>query len=166
MRLSENVKKFFNLPTIKYALQHEDWDSFFNIAERHSRELRLVTTLDLFTFMREVVVVARTLDKDCIDKAGFIPTGFAYSLDSGTIDLTSMTGVSEIHRAAFLYIGATTVIIPNNIISIDADAFCCGGHSIKMIYKGTMAEFDAKLKANTNSYIINYVYCSDGCIQL
>ena len=165
MRLSENVKKFFNLPTTKYALQHEDWDSFFNIAERHSRELRLFTTLDLFNFMREIVVVARTLDKDCIDKVGFLPTGFAYSCDSAIIDLTSMTGVSEIRQVAFLYPEATTVIIPNNITSIDSSAFCCG-HYIKMIYKGTMAEFEAKLKANMDSYIINSVYCSDGCIQL
>ncbi len=165
MRLSENVKKFFNLPTTKYALQHEDWDSFFNIAERHSRELRLVTTLDLFTFMREIVVVARTLDKDCIDKVSFLPTGFAYSSDSEIIDLTSITGVSEIRQVAFLYPEATTVIIPNNITSIDSGAFCCG-HYIKMIYKGTMAEFEAKLKANMDSYIINSVYCSDGCIKL
>lgn len=165
MRLSENVKKFFNLPNVKYALQHEDWDSFFNIAEIHSRELRLVTTLDLFTFMREIVVVARTLDRDCIDKVGFIPAGFAYSFDSEIIDLTSMTGVSKIHQVAFLYPSATTVIIPNNVTSIDSSAFCCG-HYLKMIYKGTMAEFDAKLKANMDSYIINSVCCSDGCIKL
>ena len=165
MRLSENVKKFFNLPNVKYALQHEDWDSFFNIAEIHSRELRLVTTLDLFTFMREIVVVARTLDRDYIDKVGFIPAGFAYSSDSEIIDLTSMTGVSKIHQVAFLYPSATTVIIPNNITSIDSSAFCCG-HYLKMIYKGTMTEFDAKLKANMDSYIINSVCCSDGCIKL
>lgn len=164
MRLSENVKKFFNLPNVKYTLQHEDWDSFFNIAERHSRELRLVTTLDLFTFMREIVVVARTLDKDCIDKVDFIPTGFAYSSDSEIIDLTSMIGVSKIHQAAFLYPSLTTVIIPNNITSIDSSAFCCS-HAVRMIYKGTMAEFSAKLEANMNSYTINPVYCSDGCIQ-
>lgn len=165
MRLSENVKKFFTLPNVKYALQHEDWDSFFNIAEIHSRELRLVTTLDLFTFMREIVVVARTLDKDCIDKVGFIPAGFAYSSDSEIIDLTSMTGVSKIHQAAFLYPSATTVIIPNTITSIDSSAFCCS-HAVRMIYKGTMAEFDTKLEANMNSYVINPVYCIDGCIQL
>lgn len=165
MKLSENVKKFFTLPNVKYTLQHEDWDSFFNIAEIHSRELHLVTTLDMFTFMREIVVVARTLDKDCIDKIDFIPTGFAYSLDSAIIDLTSMTGVSKIHQAAFLYPSVTILIIPNSITSIDSSAFCCT-HSVKMIYKGTMAEFDAKLKSNMNSYVINSVCCSDGCIQL
>ena len=115
--------------------------------------------------MREIVVVARTLDKDCIDKVSFLPTGFAYSSDSEIIDLTSITGVSEIRQVAFLYPEATTVIIPNNITSIDSGAFCCG-HYIKMIYKGTMAEFEAKLKANMDSYIINSVYCSDGCIKL
>ena len=165
MKLSENAKKFFNLPTTKYALQHGDWDSFFNIAERHSRELHLVTTLDLFTFMREIVIVARTLDKDCIDKVGFIPTGFSHSPDSHILDLTSMTSVSEIHQLAFLYPEMTTVIIPSNITSIDAAAFCCG-HKVKMIYKGTIAEFDTKLRDNMNSYVISEVCCSDGCIQL
>lgn len=165
MGLSENVKKFFNLPNIKYILQHEDWDSFFTVAERHSRELHPTSTLGMFTFMREIVIVAGTLDKDCIDKVGFLPTGFAYSRDSEIIDLTSITGISKIHQAAFLYPGATIVIIPNNITSIDSSAFYCN-HSIRMIYKGTMAEFDAKLKANMNSYIIGSVCCSDGCIQL
>ena len=58
----------------------------------------------------------------------------------------------------------TTVIIANNRFSIDAAAFCCG-HKVKMIYKGTIAEFDTKLRANMNSYVISEVYCSDGCIQ-
>lgn len=165
MKLSEDVKKFFNLLNVKYALQHEDWDSFFNIAERHSCEIYRYSSAGLFTLMRDIVAVARTLDKDCVDKAGFIPTGFSHSPDSQILDLTSMTDVSEIHQLAFLYPEATTVIIPNNITSIDSGAFCCG-HYIKMIYKGTMAEFEAKLKANMDSYIINSVYCSDGCIKL
>ena len=165
MKLSENVKKFFTLLNVKYALQHEDWDSFFNTAERHSLEIYLGNSSEIFNFMRDIVAVARTLDKDCIDKAGFIPTGFSHSPDSQILDLTSMTDVSEIHQLAFLYPEMTTVIIPNNITSIDAAAFCCG-HKVKMIYKGTMAEFDTKLRANMNSYVISEICCSDGCIQL
>ena len=115
--------------------------------------------------MRDIVAVARTLDKDCIDKASFIPTRFSHSPDSQILDLTSMTDVSEIHQLAFLYPEMTTVIIPGNITSIDAAAFCCG-HKVKMIYKGTIAEFDTKLRANMNSYVISEVCCSDGCIQL
>lgn len=164
MKITENVKKFFTLPITKYALQHEDWGSFFTIAERHSREIYPANTSELFNLMREIVVVARTLDKDCIDKAGFIPTGFSHSPDSHILDLTSMTDVSEIHQLAFLYPKMTTVIIPNNITSIDAAAFCCG-HKVKMIYKGTIAEFDTKLRANMNSYVISEICCSDGCIQ-
>lgn len=165
MKLSENVKKFFNLLTVKYALQHERWDSFFNIAERHSREIYLGDSAGRFNLMRDIVAVARTLDKDCVDKAGFIPTGFSHSPGSPILDLTSMTDVSEIHQLAFLYPEMTTVIIPNNITSIDAAAFCCG-HKVKMIYKGTIAEFDTKLRDNMNSYVINSVSCSDGLIQL
>lgn len=165
MRLSENAKKFFNLLNIKYALQHEDWDSFFNIAENYSCEIYRYSPAGRFTLMRDIVVVARTLDNDCVDKAGFIPTGFSHSPDSQILDLTSMTNVSEIHQLAFLYPEMTTVIIPSNITSIDAAAFCCG-HKVKMIYKGTIAEFDTKLRANTNSYVISEVCCSDGLIQL
>ena len=165
MKLSEDVKKFFTLPNVKYALQHERWDSFFNIAERHSREIYPYSSAGRFDLMRDIVAVARTLDKDCIDKAGFIPTGFSHSPDSQILDLTSMTDVSEIHQLAFLYPEMTTVIIPSNIISIDADAFYCG-HKVKMIYKGTIAEFDTKLRSNANSYVISEVCCSDGCIQL
>ena len=165
MKLSENVKKFFTLLNIKYALQHEDWDSFFNIAERHSHEIYRYSSAGRFTLMRDIVAVARTLDKDCVDKAGFIPTGFSHSPDSQILDLTSMIDVSEIHQLAFLYPEMTTVIIPSNIISIDAAAFCCG-HKVKMIYKSTVAEFDTKLRANMNSYVISEVCCSDGCIQL
>ena len=165
MKLSENVKKFFTLLNIKYALQHEDWDSFFNIAENYSREIYPYSSAGRFDLMRDIVVVARTLDNDCVDKAGFIPTGFSHSPDSPILDLTSMTDVSEIHQLAFLYPEMTTVIIPSNITTIDAAAFCCG-HKVKMIYKGTIAEFDAKLRANTNSYVISEVCCSDGCIQL
>ena len=165
MKLSENVTKFFTLLNIKYALQHENWDSFFTIAERHSREIYLGNSSEIFNFMRDIVAVARTLDKDCVDKAGFIPTGFSHSPDSQILDLTSMTDVSEIHQLAFLYPEMTTVIIPNNITTIDAAAFCCG-HKVKMIYKGTIAEFDTKLRANMNSYVISEVCCSDGCIQL
>lgn len=165
MKLSEDVKKFFNLLIVKYALQHERWDSFFNIAERHSREIYLGDSVGRFNLMRDIVVVARTLDKDCVDKAGFIPTGFSHSPDSPILDLTSMTDVSEIHQLAFLYPEMTTVIIPNNIISIDADAFYCG-HKVKMIYKGTIAEFDTKLRDNMNSYVISEICCNDGCIQL
>ena len=165
MKLSENVKKFFTLLNIKYALQHEYWDSFFNIAERHSRETYPGDSAGRFNLMRDIVAVARTLDNDCVDKAGFIPTGFSHSPDSPILDLTSMTDISEIHQLAFLYPEMTTVIIPNNIISIDAAAFCCG-HKVKMIYKGTMAEFDTKLRANMNSYVISAVCCSDGLIQL
>ena len=165
MKLSENVTKFFTLLNIKYALQHENWDSFFTIAERHSREIYLGNSSEIFNFMRDIVAVARTLDKDCVDKAGFIPTGFSHSPDSQILDLTSMTDVSEIHRLAFLYPEMTTVIIPSNITTIDAAAFCCG-HKVKMIYKGTIAEFDTKLRANMNSYVISEVCCSDGCIQL
>ena len=115
--------------------------------------------------MRDIVAVARTLDNDYVDKAGFIPTGFSHSPNSQILDLTSMTNVSEIHELAFLYPEMTTVIIPNNIISIDAAAFCCG-HKVKMIYKGTIAEFDVKLRANMNSYVISEICCSDGLIQL
>ena len=165
MKLSEDVKKFFNLLNIKYALQHENWDSFFTIAERHSRETYPGDSAGRFNLMRDIVAVARTLDKDCVDKAGFIPIGFSHSPDSQILDLTSMTDVSEIHQLAFLYPEMTTVIIPNNIISIDADAFYCG-HKVKMIYKGTMAEFDTKLRSNANSYVISAVCCSDGLIQL
>ena len=165
MKLSEDVKKFFNLLNIKYALQHENWDSFFTIAENYSREIYRYSSAGRFTLMRDIVVVARTLDNDCVDKAGFIPTGFSHSPDSPILDLTSMTDVSEIHQLAFLYPEMTTVIIPNNITSIDAAAFCCG-HKVKMIYKGTIAEFDTKLRANMNSYVISEVCCSDGCIQL
>ena len=165
MKLSEDVKKFFTLLNVKYALQHEDWDSFFNIAERHSREIYPYSSAGRFDLMRDIVAVARTLDKDCVDKAGFIPTGFSHSPDSQILDLTSMTNVNEIHQLAFLHPEMTTVIIPSNIISIDADAFYCG-HKVKMIYKGTIAEFDAKLRANMNSYVISEVCCSDGCIQL
>lgn len=165
MKLSEDVKKFFTLLNIKYALQHENWDSFFNIAERHSRETYPGDSVGRFNLMRDIVAVARTLDNDCVDKAGFIPTGFSHSPDSQILDLTSMTAVSEIHQLAFLYPEMTTVIIPNNIISIDADAFYCG-HKVKMIYKGTIAEFDTKLRDNMNSYVINSVSCSDGLIQL
>lgn len=165
MKLSEDVKKFFNLLTVKYALQHENWDSFFNIAERHSREIYPGNSSEIFNLMCDIVAVARTLDKDCVDKAGFIPTGFSHSPDSHILDLTSMTDVSEIHRLAFLYPEMTTVIIPSNITSIDADAFYCG-HKVKMIYKGTMAEFDTKLRDNMNSYVISEICCSDGCIQL
>ena len=165
MKLSEDVKKFFTLLNIKYTLQHEDWDSFFTIAERHSREIYPYSSAGRFDLMRDIVVVARTLDKDCVDKAGFIPTGFSHSPDSQILDLTSMTDVSEIHQLAFLYPEMTTVIIPRNITTIAADAFCCG-HKVKMIYKGTMAEFDTKLRANTNSYVISEICCSDGCIQL
>lgn len=165
MKLSEDVKKFFNLLTVKYALQHERWDSFFNIAERHSREIYPYSSAGRFTLMRDIVAVARTLDKDCVDKAGFIPTGFSHSPDSQILDLTSMTNVSEIHQLAFLYPEMTTVIIPSNITSIDADAFYCG-HKVKMIYKGTIAEFDTKLRDNMNSYVISEICCSDGCIQL
>lgn len=165
MKLSEDVKKFFNLLTVKYALQHERWDSFFNIAERHSREIYPYSSAGRFDLMRDIVVVARTLDKDCVDKAGFIPTGFSHSPNSHILDLTSMTNISEIHQLAFLYPEMTTVIIPNNITSIDADAFYCG-HKVKMIYKGIIAEFDTKLRDNMNSYVISEVCCSDGCIQL
>lgn len=165
MKLSEDVKKFFTLLNIKYALQHEDWDSFFNIAERHSREIYPYSISGRFTLMRDIVAVARTLDKDCVDKAGFIPTGFSHSPDSQILDLTSMTNVNEIHQLAFLHPEMTTVIIPSNITSIDADAFYCG-HKVKMIYKGTIAEFDTKLRANMNSYVISEICCSDGCIQL
>lgn len=165
MKLSENVKKFFNLLTVKYALQHENWDSFFTIAENYSRETYPGDSAGRFNLMRDIVVVARTLDKDCVDKAGFIPTGFSHSPNSHILDLTSMTDVSEIHQLAFLYPEMTTVIIPGNITSIDAAAFCCG-HKVKMIYKGTIAEFDTKLRANMNSYVINSVSCSDGFIQL
>ena len=164
MKLSEDVKKFFTLLNIKYALQHENWDSFFTIAENYSREIYRYSVAGRFNLMRDIVVVARTLDKDCVDKAGFIPTGFSHSPDSQILDLTSMTDVSEIHQLAFLYPEMTTVIIPSNIISID-DAFYCG-HKVKMIYKGTMAEFDTKLRANMNSYVISAVCCSDGLIQL
>lgn len=165
MKLSEDVKKFFTLLNVKYALQHEDWDSFFNIAESYSREIYRYSSAGRFTLMRDIVAVARTLDNDCVDKAGFIPTGFSHSPDSHILDLTSMTDVSEIHQLAFLYPEMTTVIIPSNITSIDADAFYCG-HKVKMIYKGTMAEFDTKLRANMNSYVISEICCSDGCIQL
>ena len=165
MKLSEDVKKFFTLLNVKYALQHEDWDIFFNIAERHSREIYPYSSAGRFDLMRDIVAVARTLDKDCVDKAGFIPTGFSHSPNSPILDLTSMTDVSEIHQLAFLYPEMTTVIIPNNIISIDAAAFCCG-HKVKMIYKGTIAEFDTKLRDNMNSYVISEVCCGDGCIQL
>ena len=165
MKLSEDVKKFFILLNIKYALQHENWDSFFTIAERHSREIYPYSSAGRFDLMRDIVAVARTLDNDCVDKAGFIPTGFSHSPDSQILDLTSMTDVSEIHQLAFLYPEMTTVIIPSNIISIDAAAFCCG-HKVKMIYKGTIAEFDAKLRANMNSYVISEICCSDGLIQL
>ena len=165
MKLSEDVKKFFNLLIVKYALQHEDWESFFNIAERHSREIYRYSSAGRFTLMRDIVAVARTLDKDCVDKAGCIPTGFSHSPDSQILDLTSMTDVSEIHQLAFLYPEMTTVIIPSNIISIDADAFYCG-HKVKMIYKGTIVEFDTKLRANMNSYVVSEICCSDGCIQL
>ena len=165
MKLSENVKKFFTLLNIKYALQHENWDSFFTIAENYSHETYPGDSAGRFNLMRDIVAVARTLDNDCVDKAGFIPTGFSHSPDSQILDLTPMTDVSEIHQLAFLYPEMTTVIIPSNIISIDAAAFCCG-HKVKMIYKGTMAEFDTKLRANTNSYIISEICCSDGCIQL
>lgn len=165
MKLSEDVKKFFTLLNIKYALQHEDWDSFFTIAENYSCEIYRYSVAGRFNLMRDIVVVARTLDKDCVDKAGFIPTGFSHSPDSHILDLTSMTSVSEIHQLAFLYPEMTTVIIPSNIISIDAAAFCCG-RRVKMIYEGTIAEFDAKLRANTNSYVISEICCSDGCIQL
>ena len=165
MKLSENVKKFFNLLTVKYALQHERWDSFFNIAERHSREIYLGDSAGRFNLMRDIVAVARTLDSDCVDKAGFIPTGFSHSPNSQILDLTSMTDVSEIHQLAFLYPEMTTVIISSNITSIDADAFYCG-HKVKMIYNGTIAEFDTKLSANMNSYVISEICCSDGCIQL
>ena len=165
MKLSEDVKKFFTLLNVKYAVQHDDWDSFFNIAERHSREIYPYSSAGRFDLMRDIVAVARTLDKDCVDKAGFIPTGFSHSPDSQILDLTSMTDVSEIHQLAFLYPEMTTVIIPSNIISIDADAFYCG-HKVKMIYKGTIAEFDTKLRANMNSYVISEVCCGDGCIQL
>ena len=165
MKLSEDVKKFFNLLNIKYALQHENWDSFFTIAENYSREIYPHNSAGRFDLMRDIVVVARTLDKDCIDKAGFIPTGFSHSPNSHILDLTSITDVSEIHQLAFLYPEMTTVIIPSNIISIDAAAFQCG-HKVKMIYKGTMAEFDTKLRASMNSYVISEVCCSDGCIQL
>lgn len=165
MKLSEDVKKFFNLLIVKYALQHEDWESFFNIAERHSREIYRYSSAGRFTLMRDIVVVARTLDKDCVDKAGFIPTGFSHSPDSQILDLTSMTNVNEIHQLAFLHPEMTTVIIPSNITSIDADAFYCG-HKVKMIYKGTIVEFDTKLRANMNSYVVSEICCSDGCIQL
>ena len=165
MKLSENVRKFFTLLTTTYALQHENWDSFFTIAENYSRETYPGDSAGRFNLMRDIVVVARTLDKDCADKAGFIPTGFSHSPDSQILDLTSITDVSEIHQLAFLYPEMTTVIIPNNIISIDAAAFCCG-HKVKMIYKGTIAEFDTKLRANMNSYVISEICCSDGCIQL
>ena len=165
MKLSEDAKKFFTLLNVKYALQHEDWDSFFNIAERHSREIYRYSSAGRFTLMRDIVAVARTLDKDCVDKAGCIPTGFSHSPDSQILDLTSMTDVSEIHQLAFLYPEMTTVIIPSNIISIDADAFYCG-HKVKMIYKGTIVEFDTKLRANMNSYVVSEICCSDGCIQL
>lgn len=165
MKLSEDVKKFFNLLNIKYALQHEDWDSFFTIAESYSREIYRYSSAGRFTLMRDIVAVARTLDKDCVDKAGFIPTGFSHSPDSQILDLTSMTDVSEIHQLAFLYPEMTTVIIPSNITSIDSSAFCCS-HAVKMIYKGTMAEFDTKLRDNMNSYVISEICCSDGCIQL
>ena len=165
MKLSEDVKKFFTLLNIKYALQHEDWDSFFNIAERHSREIYPYSISGRFNLMREIVIVARTLDKDCVDKAGFIPTGFSHSPDSQILDLTSMTNVNEIHQLAFLHPEMTTVIIPSNITSIDAAAFCCG-RKVKMTYKATMAEFDAKLRSSANSYVISEICCSDGCIQL
>ena len=165
MKLSEDVKKFFNLLTVKYALQHERWDSFFTIAERHSRETYSGDSAGRFNLMRDIVAVARTLDDDCVDKAGFIPTGFSHSPNSQILDLTSMTAVSEIHQLAFLHPEMTTVIIPSNITSIDAAAFCCG-RKVKMIYKGTMAEFDAKLRSSANSYVISAVCCSDGCIQL
>ena len=165
MKLSEDVKKFFNLLTTKYSLQHENWDSFFTIAENYSHETYSGDSAGRFNLMRDIVIVARTLDKDCVDKAGFIPTGFSHSPDSQILDLTSMTAVSEIHQLAFLYPEMTTVIIPSNIISIDAAAFCCG-HKVKMIYKGTMAEFDIKLRANMNSYVISEICCSDGLIQL
>ena len=165
MKLSENVKKFFTLLTTKYTLQHEDWDSFFTIAENYSRETYPGDSAGRFNLMRDIVAVARTLDKDCVDKAGFIPTGFSHSPNSHILDLTSMTAVSEIHQLAFLYPEMTTVIIPSNIVSIDAAAFCCG-HKVKMIYKGTIAEFDTKLRANMNSYVISEICCSDGCMQL
>lgn len=140
---------------------------FFTAAENYSRETYPGDSAGRFNLMRDIIVVARTLDKDCVDKAGFIPTGFSHSPDSHILDLTSMTDVSEIHQLAFLYPEMTTVIIPNNIISIDAAAFCCGhGHKVKMIYEGTIAEFDTKLRANMNSYVISEVCCSDGCIQL
>ena len=165
MKLSENVKKFFTLLTVKYALQHENWDSFFTIAENYSRETYPGDSAGRFNLMRDIVAVARTLDNDCVDKAGFIPTGFSHSPDSPILDLTSMTDVNKIHQLAFLYPKITTVIIPSNIISIDAAAFCCG-HKVKMIYKGTIAEFDVKLRANMNSYVISEICCSDGCMQL
>ena len=165
MKLSENVKKFFNLLTVKYALQHENWDSFFTIAENYSRETYPGDSAGRFNLMRDIVAVARTLDNDCVDKAGFVPTGFSHSPNSHILDLTSLTDVSEIHQLAFLYPEMTTVIIPNNIIAIDAAAFCCG-HKVKMIYKGTIAEFDVKLRANMNSYVISEICCSDGCMQL
>ena len=165
MKLSEDVKKFFTLLNIKYALQHENWDSFFTIAERHSREIYPYSISRRFNLMRDIVAVARTLDKDCVDKAGFIPIGFSHSPDSHILDLTSMTDVSEIHQLAFLYPEMITVRIPSNIISIDAAAFQCG-HKVKMIYKGTIAEFDTKLRDNMNSYVISEICCSDGCIQL
>lgn len=165
MRLSVNVKKLFTLPTTEYALKHEDWGSFFTIAERHSREIYPADSDGLFNLMREIVVVARTLDKDCIDKAGFIPTGFSHSPDSEILDLTSMTDVKDIHQLAFLYPEVRTIVIPNNINFIDSSAFCCE-HSVKMIYKGTIAEYDAKLRANMNSYVISEVWCYDGCVQV
>lgn len=164
MIITENVKKFFTLPTTKYALQHEDWGSFFTIAEKHSREIYPANTLELFNLMRDIVIIARALDKDCINRAGFIPTGFSHSPNSEILDLTSMTDVNAIHQLALLYPEVRTIIIPNNITSIDSSAFCCG-HSVKMIYKGTIAEFNAKLRANMNSYVINFVHCSDGDIQ-
>lgn len=164
MRLSENVKKLFTLPTTEYALKHEDWHSFFIIAERHSREIYPADISGRFNLTNDIVAIARTLDKDCIDKAGFIPTGFTHS-DSEILDLTSMTQVTEIHQMAFMYLQLKTVIIPNNITDIDAAAFCCG-HKVKMIYKGTIAEYDAKLRANMNSYVISEVYCYDGYVQV
>lgn len=168
MKLLDEVKEFLKTPEAKARLEYNNWAGLFCLAEYwmgekfyNNTEFNYIT----FNAMNQIVNISRTIDKNCITKAGFIPTGFLHSPTSEIIDLTSMTGINDIHQLAFLYPEVRIIIIPNNITSINSSSFCCE-HSVKMIYNGTVAEYDAKLRANMNSYVISEVYCSDGCVRI
>lgn len=170
MELINEVKEFLNTSEAKDKLENNDWSSFFSLAEGDMTRrymYRINYEYLLFDSMNQIVDISRTLDRGCISKAGYLPTGFWKSLDTNIIDISAYTSVTKINTKAFYIPKADFIVIPTNIVEISMSAFLPYDKVRKIKYLGTKEEFELKLMNNVHWVFNNIVevICTDGSIK-